>query len=172
MDRLNQEIVPGYLIHHARAEDMDRVGQIAREAWVRIHDSLTEILGEELHDILSANWEEIKEAGVRAHWERHPEWFHVVGPAETGEVIAFVSYTIDETRSMGKIGNNGVAPEVQGKGIGTAMYSYVLDLFRDAGLKYAMVGTGLDEGHAPARRAYEKAGFDIAKKHVEYYVYL
>jgi len=48
----------------------------------------------------------------------------------------------------------------------------VLNLFRQEGLKYAMVGTGMDEGHAPARRAYEKAGFDIPRTDVTYYKYL
>ncbi|MBT4097360.1 MAG: GNAT family N-acetyltransferase, partial [Gemmatimonadetes bacterium] len=31
------------------------------------------------------------------------------------------------------------------------------------------VGTGLDDAHAPARRAYERAGFDIAQQDVTYY---
>ena len=172
MDRQSQEIVPGYRIRHACAEDMDRVGQIARQAWVRIHESSIKILGEELHEVLSPDWERRKESSVCGHWERYPEWFRVVASVEAGEVAAFVTFSIDETLSMGRITNNGVAPEAQGNGIGSAMYSFVLDLFRDAGLKYAMVGTGLDEGHAPARRAYEKVGFNIAQEKVNYYLYL
>ena len=172
MDRQNQEIVPGYRIRYARAEDMGRVGQIARQAWVRIHESSIKNLGEELHDVLSPDWARRKESPVCGHWERHPDWFRVVESTETGEVSAFVTFSIDETLSMGRITNNGVAPEAQGNGIGSAMYSFVLDLFREAGLKYAMVGTGLDEGHAPARRAYEKAGFNIAQEKVNYYLYL
>jgi hypothetical protein len=30
---------------------------------------------------------------------------------------------------------------------------------REAGMKLAVVGTGGDPGHAPARRSYEKAGY-------------
>ena len=70
---------------------MDRVGQIARQAWVRIHESSTKILGEELHGVLCANWEENKEAQVRDHWERHPDWFRVVEAVETGAVVGYVS---------------------------------------------------------------------------------
>ena len=73
---------------------------------------------------------------------------------------------------MGVIGNNAVAPEGQGRGIGTAMYQFVLDLFREKGLRFACVGTGLDEGHAAARRAYEKAGFDRRRESIMYYKYL
>jgi hypothetical protein len=30
---------------------------------------------------------------------------------------------------------------------------------RSAGMRLAMIGTGGDPGHAPARRTYEKAGY-------------
>ena len=36
--------------------------------------------------------------------------------------------------------------------------SNALDWIRTSGIGVAMVGTGGDPGHAPARRAYEKAG--------------
>lgn len=166
------EIAPGYRIRRAVQEDMDRVGEIARQAWVRIHKSAAEIMGEEMHGVLCAGWEAQKEAAVRGHQERYPDWFRVVEAVETGEVVAFVTFRIDGARSLGTIGNNAVAPEAQGRGVGTAMYRYVLDLFREAGLRFASVGTGLDEGHAPARRAYEKAGFNIAQPQVTYYQYL
>jgi len=45
----------------------------------------------------------------------------------------------------------------------------VLGLFREACLKYASVTTGLDPGHAPARKAYEKAGFNLRREDVTYY---
>ena len=76
---------------------------------------------------------------------------------------------IDPERCIGTILNNAVDPAAQGQGVGTAMYERVLTLFRDAGMEYARVHTGLDEGHAPARRAYEKAGFDLSIPDVTYY---
>ena len=36
-------------------------------------------------------------------------------------------------------------------------------------MTYAKVATGLDDAHAPARRAYERAGFDIKVEDVTYY---
>ena len=125
-----------------------------------------------MHDVLCANWAEEKENAVRDHWKRTPEWFRVVEDTETGHVVAFVTFRMQKDKGLGLIGNNAVAPEAQGKGIGTLMYSYVLGLFRAEGLRFATVGTGLDEGHAPARRAYEKAGFDIQQPTVTYYQYL
>lgn len=165
-------LVPGYRIRRATGADLDRVGEIARQGWVRIHDSFQQIMGEEMHGVLCANWEENKEGQIRGHFARHPDWLYVVEPDGGEGVVAFVTFRIDREKSLGTIGNNATAPEAQGKGIGTAMYTFILDLFRKEGLRYASVSTGLDEGHAPARRAYEKAGFDIAREDVTYYKHL
>jgi hypothetical protein len=42
------------------------------------------------------------------------------------------------------------------------MYEHVLARMRALGMEAATVGTGADPSHAPARRAYEKAGFGPA----------
>lgn len=159
-----------FTIRPARDEDLDRVAEIARSAWIRIHDSFRRILGEELHAVLCADWADRKEGEIRRFWRDHPEGMFVV--ERDGDVLAFVTFRMDEGTRIGTIGNNAVDPAAQGQGIGTRMYEHVLDHFRQHGMKYACVHTGLDEGHAPARRAYEKAGFDIAKPDVTYYKYL
>jgi len=46
--------------------------------------------------------------------------------------------------------------------------TFVLRKLEDGGMKLAVVGTGGDEGHAPARRSYEKAGY-TALPLVRYY---
>lgn len=168
----DSELAAGFQIRRAASGDMERVGEIARQAWQRIHASTSEIMGEKMHAVLCANWEDEKTAAVRRHWEAHPEWFRVVVATQTERVAAFLTFSIDQRKSLGRITNNAVAPEAQGNGLGTAMYRYALDCFRSEGLRFACVGTGLDEGHAPARRAYEKAGFNIAQHQVMYYQYL
>jgi ribosomal protein S18 acetylase RimI-like enzyme len=70
---------------------------------------------------------------------------------------------------MGIIGNNAVDPDCGLKGIGQQMYRFALERFRAEGMAWANVDTGLDEGHAPARRAYERAGFDITISSIHYY---
>jgi ribosomal protein S18 acetylase RimI-like enzyme len=140
---------------------------IARRAWARIHASYRDRLGEELHTRLYPQWEVEKEAALRRQWETHPGRMWV---AEVeGEVRGFFTFSLDTGRRVGTILNNAVDPSAQGRGLGTAMYAFVLDLFRTAGMEYARVHTGLDEGHAPARRAYEKAGFDRTIPDVTYY---
>lgn len=78
------------------------------------------------------------------------------------EIVGFVSFTSDGSRRMGEIGLNAVHPGHAGRGIGTWMYGHVLERMRERGVAVATVGTGGDPSHAPARRAYEKAGFGPA----------
>jgi GNAT superfamily N-acetyltransferase len=54
-----------------------------------------------------------------------------------------------------------VDPGHQHRGLGTALTAFAIERIRAAGAPVAMVGTGADPGHAPARRTYEKAGFSL-----------
>jgi GNAT superfamily N-acetyltransferase len=79
-----------------------------------------------------------------------------------GGIVAFVSFTTDTAKRTGEIGLNAVLPAYAGRGIGTSMYEHVLAHMKDLGMALAVVGTGGDISHAPARRAYEKVGFGPA----------
>ncbi len=52
-----------------------------------------------------------------------------------------------------------VDPGYQRSGVGSLLTSHALRWFADIGMALAMVETGGDPGHAPARRTYERAGF-------------
>ncbi|AXB42934.1 GNAT family N-acetyltransferase [Amycolatopsis albispora] len=54
---------------------------------------------------------------------------------------------------------SAVDPAYQRRGIATALTEHALRWFTENGLTLAMVETGGDPGHAPARRTYERAGF-------------
>ena len=53
----------------------------------------------------------------------------------------------------------GVHADFRRRGIGTRLNRFAIELMKGAGMILAVVGTGGDEGHAPARRCYEKAGY-------------
>lgn len=76
-----------------------------------------------------------------------------------GQPIGFGAVLFHEARSVGEIGLNAVHPDYAGDGVGTALYGHLLERMRARGMTVAEVGTGGDASHAPARRAYEKAGF-------------
>ncbi len=162
-----QELRDGLMIGPAMPEEMDAVCEIAEIAWEPIHEAMIESVGTDIHDAISADWKEKKAEQIRGQFRRNAD--HVLAIREGETVVAFVTFGCDASKSLGTIHNNAVDPKFQGRGIATAMYSHVLDLFRKAGLKYASVGTGLDPGHLPARRAYEKAGFNLKQEDVTYY---
>lgn len=74
-------------------------------------------------------------------------------------VTGFVAARLDHQESMGEIYMIAVDPAYQRNGVGSRLMSYALQWFKDNGMALAMVETGGDPGHAPARRAYEQAGF-------------
>jgi GNAT superfamily N-acetyltransferase len=94
---------------------------------------------------------------------------HVLVVTLDGEIVGFVSFTIDAGKRTGEIGLNAVHPDHAGKGIGTWMYEQVLAHMKERGMALATVGTGGDPSHAPARRAYAKAGFGPAIPSISLY---
>jgi ribosomal protein S18 acetylase RimI-like enzyme len=59
----------------------------------------------------------------------------------------------------GEVDLLAVHPDYQNRGIGTELNTFALDKMRESGVRLAVVATGGDPGHAPARRSYEKAGY-------------
>jgi len=142
--------------------------EIAVRAWEPIYQGFCKRMGEELFDRLWPDgWQTGKVQQIANHFERRPEWCLV---AEIdGRIVGFVTFVLDSETRIAEIGNNAVDPDCQGQGIGAAQYRHVLALFREAGMVYAKVHTGLDEAHAPARAAYEKVGFELMTPHGEFY---
>jgi len=158
------------VIRPYQPQDLPTVVDIANRAWARIYRMFREAYGDELFGILIPNEAEEKGNQVRGQCEAHPERVFVC--EEGGRVVGFVTFNLDEAKRIGEIGNNARDPGCALKGIGQQMYEAVLQHFRDQGMLYAKVGTGLDWAHAPARRAYERAGFDRSHQGVRYFMKL
>lgn len=77
-----------------------------------------------------------------------------------GQVVGFVALsTFDADRKIGEIAMLAVEPDQQRRGIGRALTEHGLSELRAAGMVVAMVETGGDPGHEPARLTYQSAGF-------------
>lgn len=85
-----------------------------------------------------------------------------------GTVAGFLVYKFHDDGETGEIYLLAVDPKFQKQGLADQLNQVALERMRAAGMKVAYVGTGGDDGHAPARRAYEKAGF-TAFPQVQYY---
>ena len=156
------------VVRGLRPDETERLVEIAIRAWTPIYGTFRRILGDELFAVARPDWEQEKARQVRAACD--PDDRAMVGVAELdGRIVGFVTFYADERSRIGEIGNNAVDPDFQGRGIGPRMYEYVFDRLRERGMRFVEVSTGLDPGHAPARRAYEKAGFSIQLPMVKYY---
>ena len=85
-----------------------------------------------------------------------------------GKVVGFVAYELNDNSKIGEVQLLAVHPEYQNHGIGTELNTFALQKLKEGGMRLAVVGTGGDEGHAPARKSYEKAGY-TALPLVRYY---
>lgn len=156
------------MIRAYRAEDLPAVMGIADRAWRPIRKISREALGDRISDLLRpAGDEGSKGAEVRRQALTDPELFWVC--EEDGKVVGFITFALDAQHQGGEILNNAADPDCGIKGIGQQMYKAVLEYFRQKGMKFVKVTTGLDEGHARARSAYERAGFDRSLQFVTYY---
>ncbi len=74
-------------------------------------------------------------------------------------VAGFVAATLDPESDIGEISMVAVEPDRQRVGIGAALTRTAIEWLRDSGMSVAIVETGGDPGHLPARRTYESTGF-------------
>jgi GNAT superfamily N-acetyltransferase len=146
-------------IRVARPEDAPRLQAIRQAAFAPVFASFRSLLGGDIYDLAQRRQDETQGELLAKLLAGEPGWTLYV--AESGDgIMGFVAVQVDPATLMGEIGLNAVDPVQAGKGIGTAMYEFALARMREAGMKVATVATGGDPSHAPARRAYQKAGFD------------
>jgi GNAT superfamily N-acetyltransferase len=139
--------------------DEEPVVELSLRAWAPVFNSLEQVLGCEIFVRLQGDWRQYQEKAVRDTLadDATRVW---VAEAARG-VVAFVAAKLHLERHIGEIWMLAVDPDAQGRGIGTALTEVATGWLRDAGMTMAMVETGGDPGHAPARRVYEKANYTL-----------
>ncbi len=149
--------------------DLQTAQDISVGRYEKIYAVLRGRIGEAMFEQVRPHAEQAKRDAVARQAAEHPEWF-VIAEDGNGSIIGFATYHLDEAHKVGIIGNNAVAKDCGLKGVGQALYAELFRRFREAGMTAAQVATGLDDGHAPARRAYIRAGFDpVGIESVTYY---
>ena len=143
----------------ARDADLPALDAIRQAAFEPVFASFREILGDELYERVQGRADAEQAELLRSFFTEDSVWEVFVAELDA-EVVGFVAVRVDANTEVGEIGLNAVHPSHAGRGIGTAMYEFALDLMRRKGARAATVATGGDPSHAPARRAYEKVGFD------------
>ena len=141
--------------------DLEQVMDIANAAWQPIRKMSRDALGDTISDLLNPAGD-AKSKGLQIKDQIDSGQYDIAVCEHDGQIVGFITWWIEGC--IGEICNNAARPNTGLKGIGQTMYSFVLEKYRQAGVKAVKVTTGLDQAHAPARRAYERAGF---KKHLD-----
>jgi GNAT superfamily N-acetyltransferase len=153
-------------IRAVASADIDAVVALSLRAWAPVFSSFQTVLGEAIYQRVYPDWlsSQAQEVGqvCRDHAER--TWVAV----DDGTPVGFIAVVLNDELTSGDIEMLAVDPAHQRQGIAQALISFALDYMRAAGVQVAGVVTGGDPGHAPARQAYEKAGF-TALPLVRYY---
>jgi ribosomal protein S18 acetylase RimI-like enzyme len=148
-------------------KDLGAIVELSLLAWEPIFTAWRQILGPKLYPIaIYPDWRE-GQKGVVEQYCSNPgitTWVAVVDE----KVAGFICYEMNTNTKTGEVQLLAVHPDYQNSGIGTELNLLALQKFRESGMSLAVVGTGGDEGHAPARHCYEKAGY-IGLPLVRYY---
>ena len=151
-----------------KEEYLERAIELTYISWEPIFEGYRQELGDEMFNALYSDWKKVKYNRIYNGLTSERGYVALVD----GEVAGFVFYITNDEKKIGVVEENAVDMKFRGLGIAGKMYDFVLNKMRDEGMMYSCVKTGLDEAHSPARRAYEKAGFDKSIQSVTYYIKL
>lgn len=145
-------------IRPVRENDVDDLVRLSLLAWAPIFISFRQILGPDIYTLIWPDWRTSQREGVEKvckDGEKTSVWVAEVD----GIVVGFVAYELNLKDKTGEVQLLAVHPDYQNRGIGTELNNLALKKMQESGVKLAIVETGGDPSHAPARRSYEKAGY-------------
>ena len=151
MGKMEMQIRPFIL------QDIDAVITLSLKAWAPVFESLEQVMDKEVFYTLYPDWHISQREAVENVCEDRNK--HVWVAEKNGVPAGFAALAFHPKDSMGEIYMIAVDPAHQRTGIGSALTEFSITEFKKAGMSIAMVATGGDPGHSPARNTYERAGF-------------
>lgn len=139
--------------------DIPGVVDLSLRAWAPVFQSIEDALGTIIFRRLHPDWRVGQQRAVEGVCRSDATQVWVAH--EGGLTIGFVAVNLHPESSLGEIYMLAVDPDHQGRGLGSTLTAFTLERIKAAGMTVAMVETGADPGHAPARRTYEKADFKL-----------
>jgi ribosomal protein S18 acetylase RimI-like enzyme len=133
--------------------------RLSLRAWAPVFESIQKVMDVDVYREFYPDWRVSQQKAVEGVCAA--EDTKVCVAIDAGTTVGFVAVKFHSAPHMGEISMIAVEPDAQHRGIGTALTAFALDRMRDVGMSVAMVETGDDPGHAPARRTYEKVGFGL-----------
>ena len=137
--------------------DLEVIVAMSLRAWAPVFASLQDAMGSRLFERLRGDWRQGQAADVRR--VVNDEAVSVSVAEVDGQIAGFIAATVHADSGIGEIVMVAVDPQHQGAGIGSMLTKVATRWLRERGASVAVVETGGDPGHLPARRTYEAAGF-------------
>jgi ribosomal protein S18 acetylase RimI-like enzyme len=137
---------------------LDPVVHLSLRAWAPVFVSLKEALAPEVwQSFYPDGWQVSQEKSVQDACTSADMKLWVALDAKTP--VGFVAVRLHKESSLGEIYMIAVDPDHQRRGIAAALTEVAIASMKEAGMSIAMVETGGDPGHGPARGLYAHAGF-------------
>jgi ribosomal protein S18 acetylase RimI-like enzyme len=145
-------------IRPIRDDDIEDLVQLSLLAWVPVFISFEQVLGSTIYKLIWPDWRTSQKEVVESVCKDDQKYTTWVAELD-GLVVGFLAYELNDKDRTGEVMLLAVHPEYQNRGIGTELNTFALERMKEGGMRLAVVETGGDSGHAPARRSYEKAGY-------------
>jgi GNAT superfamily N-acetyltransferase len=147
------------VIRPLRESDLDAIVELSLRAWEPVFESLRAVLGDAIFARLhQPDWRTVQAEAVR--WSCTSEERDVFVAVAGEKPVGFATVALNAYHDgMGAVDMIAVDPSFQRRGIATALMNRSADHMREHGMDIAVVETGGDPGHAPARAMYERSGY-------------
>ena len=148
-----------------KSSDINDLITLTLLAFEPVFISFEKILGPCIYPIIYPDWRKRQKEGVE-YLSTNTKINLWVAEVD-GIVIGYIAYELYDDQT-GEVQLLAVHPDYQNRGIGTQLNNLAFQKMKAGRAKLAIVSTGGDESHAPARRSYDKSGY-TALPLVKYY---
>jgi ribosomal protein S18 acetylase RimI-like enzyme len=143
------------------AADLDAVVDLSVRAWRPVFDSMRKVLGDDIFFGLNPRGIDEQADAVRNTCTRHAQTTWVAEVPHTTSIAGFAVVVLHDDSPIGELLMLAVDPQHQRRGVGRALTDFATRRIAAGGKTVAMIGTGGDPGHAPARATYASAGYTL-----------
>ncbi len=144
-------------IRDYQESDREILKDLTLRAWEPVFEGLEESMDPEIYKIFVPDWQAEQMRSLNTVCDDPA--IHVIVAEADNKLLGYAAMSFHPEDYLGQIYMIGVDPRHQQQGIGTALMEAGLKIIREAGFSLAMIETGGDPGHAAARAAYERMGF-------------
>ena len=137
--------------------DVDAVVAFSLDAWAPVFASFEQVMGRRVFGLVYPDWRTAQAAAVAEVCRSLDAWVADVDGGPVGFVA--VRWTEEDATPVGEVEVIAVAPASQRTGLASRLLDRAVAEIAARGVPLAVIGTGGDDGHAPARALYERHGF-------------